>query len=879
MTKPRVFISTDIGGSDKDDDQSLVHLLLYADKLQIEGLVSSPPPHGGRAKDILEVIDVYARDYPALSAKLGGFPSPSYLKSVTHQGSLNPQPAAGYSSSTAGSRAIVEAARDGSTADPLYILAWGPLTDVAQALRDAPDIVDKVRLISIGATNTTFDPAARNYIHKNMDAGEPFHKLWWIENNSTFRGMYVSGSGANDPGIHKAWIDANARGHGALGDYFVKMTTDLYGPGSVDGLKMGDTPSLLYLLDRVDNNNPGADSWGGDFVQNGRAPNYWTDSTAGADRLGSYNGAKTVYEHRNAYLSDFAARLDLVKAGGAAPSPSPSPSPDTSAPPVKPAPSPTPGPGAVIRPGLTEAEAMTLSGGYAREGNGDASGDSWIKVTGTGTAAARFDGAAGTYTLTSGFMNENDGASTVSVQVNGTRVGGWTGTGGTGAVEAKSVTLSLKPGDVVSLTGTQQGWEHARIDWLKLNPADGGAPAPSPAPGPSPAPAPAPSPAPSGGAKVQVGLTEAESLSLSGGYARETHTAASGGSWLKATGTGTAAGSFNGPSGGYSLSLRYLDENDGQSTFTVLVNGSKVGGWTTSAAATTTTTTRSLPVTLKTGDVIAVSGRQDGGEHARLDWIRLDPTGAAPVTSNPTPTPAPGGGLAKADFDAFAFAGQSNAAGHFYRRGGDASGSGLGNDIFERALGAELGGSVSAINAATSGSASNERVDSGNYWWNLGQNKPGPALLDAVSRIKAGLAGGKDLDGLIWAQGEDEAQAIRDDFSNASRVLADMTTATTKVFAHLRGQFGRDLPIFIQELGEFPQDGAWLDGPVGALDRVRAAQQKIIDADPLVFLGADTAGRRHLDGIHFTNDAYGRIATDLADTVALTLVGIADGGF
>lgn len=37
-TKPRILISTDIGGTDPDDFQSMIHLLMYADLFQIEGL-------------------------------------------------------------------------------------------------------------------------------------------------------------------------------------------------------------------------------------------------------------------------------------------------------------------------------------------------------------------------------------------------------------------------------------------------------------------------------------------------------------------------------------------------------------------------------------------------------------------------------------------------------------------------------------------------------------------------------------------------------------------------------------------------------------------------------------------------------------------------
>src|SRR5699024_6734168 len=52
----RVVVSTDIGGTDPDDFQSMVHLLLYADVLDIEGLISSP--YGpGRKEDSLRAID------------------------------------------------------------------------------------------------------------------------------------------------------------------------------------------------------------------------------------------------------------------------------------------------------------------------------------------------------------------------------------------------------------------------------------------------------------------------------------------------------------------------------------------------------------------------------------------------------------------------------------------------------------------------------------------------------------------------------------------------------------------------------------------------------------------------------------------------------
>ena len=58
--RPRVIVSTDIGGTDPDDFQSMVHFLLYADMFDVEGLISSP--YGpGRREHILQVIDRYER--------------------------------------------------------------------------------------------------------------------------------------------------------------------------------------------------------------------------------------------------------------------------------------------------------------------------------------------------------------------------------------------------------------------------------------------------------------------------------------------------------------------------------------------------------------------------------------------------------------------------------------------------------------------------------------------------------------------------------------------------------------------------------------------------------------------------------------------------
>ncbi|HYH56686.1 MAG TPA: nucleoside hydrolase-like domain-containing protein, partial [Anseongella sp.] len=126
--KPRVILSTDIGGTDPDDFQSMIHYLMYADRFDTEGLISSP--YGpGRKQDILKIIDLYEKDYPRLKTQAAGFPSAAKLRAVVKQGALGEAPAKGWSSATEGSEWIVHRARSGDPR-PLWVLVWGGLEDL-----------------------------------------------------------------------------------------------------------------------------------------------------------------------------------------------------------------------------------------------------------------------------------------------------------------------------------------------------------------------------------------------------------------------------------------------------------------------------------------------------------------------------------------------------------------------------------------------------------------------------------------------------------------------------------------------------------------------------------------------------------------------------
>jgi hypothetical protein len=247
--RPRVIVSTDIGGTDPDDFQSMVHLLLYADVLDIEGLVSSP--YGpGRAAHVHEVLEHYAADYPRLRRHAGGYPSPDALRALVKQGALHSAAPTGVGAATEGSRWIVERAR-AADPRPLWVLVWGGIDDLAQALHDAPDILPRLRVYFIGGPNKMWSVDAYDYIETRHP------ELWMIEANSTYRGWFVGGS-QEGAWSNRGFVAAHVARRGALGTYFA---THLDGT-----IKMGDSPSVTYLL-RPTREDPASPGWGGRFAR------------------------------------------------------------------------------------------------------------------------------------------------------------------------------------------------------------------------------------------------------------------------------------------------------------------------------------------------------------------------------------------------------------------------------------------------------------------------------------------------------------------------------------------------------------------------------------------------------------------------------------
>ncbi|MBF0431795.1 MAG: DUF1593 domain-containing protein [Fibrobacteria bacterium] len=293
MDKPRVLISTDIGGGDEDDMQTFVRYLMYSDMFETEGLVASPP-QAGRKADLLKIVDLYEQDYAHLKT-WSWFLHPDSLRAVTKQGATGVgAPASGQN--TEGSDLIV--AR-GKVDDPrpLWILVWGSITDVAQALYDAPEIKENIRVYTIGSWNTRQDQAAHKYV-------QDVHKsdLWWIENDVSFRGMYQEGNLSGT--YNNVTYSNNIIGpYGALGNFYKSLKS-----GS---LKEGDSPSILYLLGHLlghpgDPDDPTQEHWGGQFVKVGDM--HYDDLT---DEFASdaVRSKMTVAKWREQFADHFANRI------------------------------------------------------------------------------------------------------------------------------------------------------------------------------------------------------------------------------------------------------------------------------------------------------------------------------------------------------------------------------------------------------------------------------------------------------------------------------------------------------------------------------------------------------------------------------------------
>ncbi|SFV00943.1 DUF1593 domain-containing protein [Pseudoduganella namucuonensis] len=339
--KQRLIVLSDIE-ADPDDSQSLVRLLLYANQIDIEGIVATTSTHQKSRiapESMHAIIDAYGRVQPNLLKHEPGFPKAETLKAVVRSGSpLYGMQGVGDGRDSQGSDAIIKALEKNDTR-PLWVSVWGGANTLAQALyRISHDRTPEqtARLLSKLRVYTISDQDDSGIWIRTR-----FPDLFYIVSpggygNGTWTGMHTTEPGFDSTEVSNNWIATHIQqGHGPLGAIYPDVAF------SVEG----DTPSFLSLIPNGLNapEHPDWGGWGGRYelytpalettnpegftgnvpvLQEPRA--IWTNAvdsyrpmvyndffrTVRAHDKVSTGYRTTIWRWRKDFQNDFAARMD-----------------------------------------------------------------------------------------------------------------------------------------------------------------------------------------------------------------------------------------------------------------------------------------------------------------------------------------------------------------------------------------------------------------------------------------------------------------------------------------------------------------------------------------------------------------------------------------
>ncbi len=338
--KHRVIVLTDIE-ADPDDTQSLVRLLLYANEIDIRGLVATTScwhKTEVNPESIIKVIRAYEQVHPNLLLHDADFPSaPDLLALVKSSIPKYGMEGVGDGLDTDGSDLIIqELEKDDER--PLWISTWGGVNTLAQALhkmentmtnKDLKKMISKLRVYTISDQDDAGIWLRNRYpdLFYIVSPGDHYASATWSAINTVVRGI-------DNRTISNAWLAENIQqGHGPLGVAY---------PDVAWGME-GDTPAFLHLI-LNGLNNPEHPEWGGwggryelykpehDPGKKGTSgvPNepetrpIWTNAS---DRLSPYGESEygrsfkrssetfednkvSLWRWRDDFQNDFAARMD-----------------------------------------------------------------------------------------------------------------------------------------------------------------------------------------------------------------------------------------------------------------------------------------------------------------------------------------------------------------------------------------------------------------------------------------------------------------------------------------------------------------------------------------------------------------------------------------
>ena len=135
--KCRLIVTTDLGGTDPDDIQSMIHLLVCSNVIDIEGLISSQVwmDDPDKTEKLEDVVRKFGEVLPRLKKHAAGYPDLDYLLSLVKRGQAKSNmDGVGEGKDSPGSELIISAVDKAGDKRPVWVAAWGGMNTVAQAI-------------------------------------------------------------------------------------------------------------------------------------------------------------------------------------------------------------------------------------------------------------------------------------------------------------------------------------------------------------------------------------------------------------------------------------------------------------------------------------------------------------------------------------------------------------------------------------------------------------------------------------------------------------------------------------------------------------------------------------------------------------------------
>lgn len=302
-SKARLIVTTDIGGEDPDDKQSLIHLFTMLDRVDLEGVIYQyawVSFEGEKQKSYVNsVLDAYAHVWPCLSVHSEGFPKANEIQSKIFYGQKDAAMAGvGEGKDSPGSEHIIKVV-DSDDTRPVWIAAWSGMNTLAQALWKVQQTRSEIEVKRFVSKLRVYDILGQD------DAGAwivtQFPEITYIRNKEVY------GWAPSDQ-----WLKDNIQSVGRLGQEYPdrRWATE------------GDSPSFLYVIDNGLNDPEQMDygSWGGRFdrvkTSNIRSMDWVKRSNLDETKYDPYYMSASTSEGANAIRrwvddinNDFAARM------------------------------------------------------------------------------------------------------------------------------------------------------------------------------------------------------------------------------------------------------------------------------------------------------------------------------------------------------------------------------------------------------------------------------------------------------------------------------------------------------------------------------------------------------------------------------------------